>query len=45
MINHRGTGPSREHTWLSANTDPEYWTFGFVEFGEYDLKATIDFIQ
>ena len=31
--------------WLSPNQDVNFWDFSFEEFGEYDLKACIEFIQ
>ncbi len=45
LINFRGNSYSREHAWLDADSDESYWNFSFEEFGEYDLKASIQFIQ
>ena len=45
MMNARGTSPSREHMFLSANTDDDFWNFSFEEKGQYDLKACVAFIQ
>ena len=45
MLNYRGTFYSREHLWLSPNTNPDFWDFSFEEFGKYDLKAAIEYIQ
>ena len=44
LLNFRGTGYSREHMWLSPDTDPEYWNFSFEEFGSFDLKTSVEFI-
>ena len=30
---------------MSPNTDKDFWNYSFQEFGDYDLKDTIEFIQ
>ena len=45
MLNFRGNAYSREHTWMSADSEPNFWDFSFEEFGKYDLKACIEFIR
>lgn len=30
---------------MSPNTDTNFWNFGFEEFGQYDLRACIEFIK
>ena len=45
LINFRGNKYSREHMWLSPDTDPDFWDFSFEEFAMFDTKAVIDFIQ
>ena len=38
--NNRGTRVSRKHKSLDADKDaPEYWSFSFAEYGDYDLPA------
>lgn len=31
LINFRGNSYSREHMWLSADTDPDFWDYSFEE--------------
>ena len=45
LLSYRGTHYSREHLWLSPNTDIDFWDYSFEEFGKFDLKASIEFIQ
>ena len=45
LMNARGTANSREHMWLSPNTDDDFWDFSFEEKGKYDVKACVEFIQ
>lgn len=41
----RGSLDSRQHLWLDADSDIEFWNYTFEEIGTYDLKATIELIQ
>lgn len=45
IMNMRGNRESRQHLWLDADSDAEFWNFTFEEMGSYDLKAVIEFIQ
>ena len=45
LVNFRGTIYSRQHARMSPNTDKDFWNYSFQEFGDYDLKDTIEFIQ
>ncbi|KAJ0182198.1 hypothetical protein K1T71_001567 [Dendrolimus kikuchii] len=42
--NYRGTKYSREHVYLSPNSDNQYWNFSWHEVGFFDLPAIIDFV-
>jgi lysosomal acid lipase/cholesteryl ester hydrolase len=41
----RGTEPSKFHKYLDSEVDKEYWDFSWEEMGEYDSKATIEYIK
>ncbi|CAL8131293.1 unnamed protein product [Orchesella dallaii] len=45
LANARGTGPSKNHTRLNADTDLEYWDFSFEEIGVRDLPLFADLIR
>ena len=45
IMSWRGVEYSRKHTWLSPDTQREFWNFDFEDFGGYDLRACIEFIQ
>lgn len=45
LINFRGTLLSREHMKLNPDSDKEFWNYSFEEFGKYDLKDCLEFIQ
>ncbi|CAN6477773.1 unnamed protein product [Victoria cruziana] len=45
IVHTRGTKSSRRHTSLDADTDQRYWAWTWVEFAEFDIPATIDFIH
>jgi len=45
MMNQRGTPQSREHMWLSADSDTEFWDYSMEEIGVYDISSCIEFIQ
>ena len=45
MISNRGSALSRKHLWLDPDSEIEYWNFSFEEFGKYDLKTAVEFIQ
>jgi len=45
--NARGNSYSRNHTYLSPDTDPDrakFWDFSWNEIGYYDLPAMIDYV-
>ncbi|CAL8131291.1 unnamed protein product [Orchesella dallaii] len=42
LANARGTGPSKNHTYLNADIDLEYWNFSFDEIGVRDLPLLVD---
>ena len=44
LINFRGVSSSREHMWLNPDYDSTFWQYSFQEFGDYDLKAALEFI-
>lgn len=44
MNNSRGNRFSRNHTYLDADVDKEFWDFSFQEMGKYDQPALFDFI-
>jgi hypothetical protein len=37
--NSRGNRYSKNHVYLEADKDPEYWDFSFEDMGKYDLPA------
>ena len=43
--NHRGTKYSRNHMKLDPDTDQDYWKFSFVEMGEHDMPASINYVR
>lgn len=43
--NHRGTKYARNHVKLDPDTDQEYWKFSFVEMGEQDMPASINYVR
>lgn len=45
IMSWRGVEYSRAHSWMSPNSEKDFWNFSFEEFGEYDLRACIEFIQ
>ena len=45
MMNARGNPYSKQHLWLDAETEPDFWNFSFEEIGKYDLPACIDYLQ
>jgi len=45
LLNTRGNIYSREHSWIDPDFDEEFWNFSFQEIGDYDLRATVDFIK
>lgn len=44
MGNARGNKYSRDHTYLNANTDTEYWDFTWHHIGLYDIPSMIDYV-
>ncbi|KAF3796589.1 Triacylglycerol lipase 2 [Nymphaea thermarum] len=44
IVHSRGTKSSRRHTSLNADTNQSYWAWTWVEFAEFDIPATVDFI-
>ena len=42
--NSRGSKYSLQHLNYDEKIDLEYWNFSFVEFGKYDLSASVDYI-
>jgi len=44
LANSRGNTHSKDHMFLNADFDSEYWQFSFEEMGEYDLPAVIEYI-
>jgi pimeloyl-ACP methyl ester carboxylesterase len=45
LTNARGSQYSRAHQWLDPDSDPEFWDFSFIEFGQYDLPAVVEKIK
>lgn len=43
--NNRGTTYSRDHKYLDAKKDRDYWNFTISEFGKYDQPAQVDYIR
>jgi len=43
-MNARGNPYSKQHLWLDAETEPDFWNFSFEEIGKYDLPACIDYL-
>jgi hypothetical protein len=44
MNNSRGNRNSKQHVYLDANEDDEFWEFSFTEMGRYDQPALIDLV-
>ena len=43
-MNIRCNQQSREHEWLSPDSDKEFWNHTMDEIATYDIKANIEFI-
>jgi len=43
-MNARGNFYSRRHLYLDPDTQKDFWDFTFQEIGDFDLKATVEFI-
>ena len=41
IMNARGNKFGREHMWLDPDTEKDFWNFSFEEFGDFDLKASM----
>ena len=44
VMNIRCNQQSREHEWLSPDSDKEFWNHTMDEIATYDIKANIEFI-
>jgi hypothetical protein len=42
--NNRGNSFSRSHQKLDPNTNNKFWEFSFVELGDFDTPAMIDYV-
>lgn len=43
--NNRGTTFARKHKYFDPDHSKMYWEFSFIELGDYDTVAQIDFIR
>lgn len=44
LLNVRGNALSREHSFMDADSSPEFWDFTFEQFGEIDIPTAIEYI-
>ena len=42
--NNRGNSFSRKHKKLDPDTNTKFWEFSFVELGDFDTPAMIDYV-
>ena len=42
--NNRGNSFSRKHKKLDPDTNTKFWEFSFVELGDFDIPAMIDYV-
>jgi lysosomal acid lipase/cholesteryl ester hydrolase len=43
-LNVRGNSYSKNHNFLNAKSDTEFWDFSFEEMGDQDLPTLIDYV-